>query len=302
MLCSWTWSANLIDATTSHSTTSRAPPTPPARLGVQPGRRNVVQVQDELWRALRVRPRLVERSDRITRLGRHRGVVSFQVTHSLDDLEALPTEADRAKARGMAARNAILLLGGMADRELDGLRRITPLTDNEAALITSWAAPPTWHAGHTHPGRGKYLIKSGERLGLPVALQLTPTEQQLYDTDRAFHRHPRPSTARASGRSGMTRPAPNRRAGHLLREAAAPLLLLAALGAGGLATLDVWAAAGLATGDLARPVARAPGRRCSAAGRPRSSAPAPRPAGSPPSSPPWPPSEALAVVGGRGAG
>ena len=74
----------------------------------------------------------------------------------------------------MAARNAILLLGGMADRELDGLRRITPLTDNEAALITSWAAPPTWHAGHTHPGRGKYLIKSGERLGLPVALHPHP--------------------------------------------------------------------------------------------------------------------------------
>ena len=171
MLCSWTWSANLIDATTT--------------LG---RRRNVVQVQDELWRALRVAPGLVERSDRITRLNRHRGVVSFQVTHSLDDLEALPTEADRAKARGMAARNAILLLGGMAEKELDGLRRITPLTDNEASLVTAWAAPPTWHAGHTHPGRGKYLIKSGERIGLPVALQLTPIEQQLYDTDRAFHR------------------------------------------------------------------------------------------------------------------
>ena len=169
MLCSWTWSANLVDATTG-------------------ARRNIVQIQDELWRALRVAPGLVERSDRITRLNRHRGVVSFQITHSLDDLEALPTEADRAKARGMAARNGILLLGGMADKELDGLRRITPLTDNEAALVTSWAAPPTWHAGHTHPGRGKYLIKSGERIGLPVALSLTPTERQLYDTDRAFHR------------------------------------------------------------------------------------------------------------------
>lgn len=170
MLCSWTWSAAVVDATL---------------LG---RRRNVVQVQDELWRALRVAPGLVERSDRITRLNRHRGVVSFQVTHSLDDLEALPTEADRAKARGMAARNAILLLGGMAEKELDGLRRITPLTDNEAALLTAWAAPPTWHTGHTHPGRGKYLIKSGERLGLPVALQLTPTEARLYDTDRAFRR------------------------------------------------------------------------------------------------------------------
>jgi hypothetical protein len=170
MLCSWTWAAGLVDA--NQSGTGR--------------RRNVVQVQDELWRALRVAPGLVEKSDRITRLNRHRGVVSFQITHSLDDLEALPTEADRAKARGMVSRAGILLLGGMADRELDGLRRITPFTDAEAALITSWAAPPTWHTGNSHPGRGKYLIKSGQRLGLPVALQLTPTEAQLYNTDTAF--------------------------------------------------------------------------------------------------------------------
>lgn len=171
MLCSWTWSAALADA---------------AAYGER--RRNVVQVQDELWRALRVAPGLVERSDRITRLGRHRGVVSFQVTHSLDDLEALPTEADRAKARGMASRNGVLLLGGMAEKELDGLRSITSLSRGEAALITSWAAPPTWHAGRIHPGRGKYLIKSGQRVGLPVALTLTPTEAALHDTDRAFRR------------------------------------------------------------------------------------------------------------------
>jgi hypothetical protein len=60
-------------------------------------RRNVVRVQDELWRALRVAPGLVEMSDRVTRLNRDRGEISFQVTHSLDDLEALPTEADRPR-------------------------------------------------------------------------------------------------------------------------------------------------------------------------------------------------------------
>lgn len=172
MLCSWAWAAGLVDA---------------AATGPHP--RNVVQVQDELWRALRVAPGLVEKSDRITRLGRHRGVVSIQITHSLDDLEALPTEADRAKARGLATRTSVLLLGGMAEKELDGLRRITPLTDGEAALITSWAAPPTWHTGRIHPGRGKYLIKSGQRIGLPVALTLTATEAELYDTDRAFRPH-----------------------------------------------------------------------------------------------------------------
>lgn len=167
MLCSWAWSTAVIEGSTAHG-------------------RPVAVVQDELWRALRVAPGLVERSDRITRLNRHRGVISFQVTHSLDDLEALASEADRAKARGMVARNATLVLGGMAERELDALRGITPLSEGEAALVTSWAAAPTWVGGALHPGRGKYLIKSGERIGLPVSLRLTPTERALYDTDPRF--------------------------------------------------------------------------------------------------------------------
>jgi hypothetical protein len=172
MLCSWAWSTAVIDGARVHG---RAP-------------RTVAVVQDELWRALRVAPGLVERSDRITRLNRHRGVISFQVTHSLDDLEALASETDRAKARGMVARNATLVLGGMPEKELDLLRRVTPLTEGEAALVTSWAASPTWVGGALHPGRGKYLIKSGERIGLPVSLLLTPNEQALYDTDGAFSR------------------------------------------------------------------------------------------------------------------
>ncbi|MDT7585828.1 MAG: hypothetical protein QOE32_3378 [Pseudonocardiales bacterium] len=169
MLCSWAWSTAVVDGAKGN--------------GQQ---RSVAVVQDELWRALRVAPGLVERSDRITRLNRHRGVISFQVTHSMDDLETLATATDRAKARGMVARNATLVLGGMAEQELDLLRRITPLSEGEAALVTSWAASPTWVGGALHPGRGKYLIKSGERIGLPVSLRLTPGEQALYDTDGAF--------------------------------------------------------------------------------------------------------------------
>ena len=132
------------------------------------GAATCVRVQDELWRALRVAPGLVERSDRVTRLGRHRGEVSIQVTHSLQDLEALPTEADRAKARGMAARNGVVVLGGLDDHELDRVSRITPLSGAERAMVRGWAAPPTWIPGSVHPGRGKYLIKSGDRTGLPV--------------------------------------------------------------------------------------------------------------------------------------
>ncbi|MEU4377073.1 hypothetical protein [Pseudonocardia alni] len=169
MLSSWAWAAAVIDGSAA---TGR--------------HRNIFRIQDELWRALRVAPGLVERSDRVTRLGRHRGEISAQVTHSLDDLEALPTEADRAKARGMAQRNGVMVLGGMADKELAAINEISPLTASEAAMVRAWAAPPTWMTGSTHPGRGRYLIKSGERMGLPVALSLMPSERDLYNTDTAW--------------------------------------------------------------------------------------------------------------------
>ena len=88
----------------------------------------------------------------------------------------------------MAGRAGIMVLGGMADKELDGIRRITPMTSQETAMVRSWAAPPTWIAGSAHPGRGRYLLKSGERMGLPVQLNLVAAERELYDTDRAWRR------------------------------------------------------------------------------------------------------------------
>ena len=171
MLCSWAWGAALIDA-------ARA-------VGQQ---RTHYMVLDEMWRALRAAPGLVERADRLTRLGRHEGVISVMLTHSLDDLEALPTEEDRAKARGLIDRSAVVVLGGLPPKELARLRAITPLTSGEEALVTSWAAPPAWVPGVAHPGRGRYLIKSGERMGIPLRLDLVDAERAMYDTDAAFRR------------------------------------------------------------------------------------------------------------------
>ncbi|PXX53887.1 hypothetical protein DFR70_1268 [Nocardia tenerifensis] len=169
MMCAWAWSAGLIEGKQA--------------AGV---RRNVFQPQDELWRALRAAPGLVEKSDRMTRLNRARGVVSAQSTHSITDLEALPTEADRAKAKGMVARNAIKVIGGLDNAEMERLHAISPFTSGEKELVTRWSAPPTWVPGQRHPGRGKYLIKSGSRMGLPVNVDLTPEELELYNTDGAF--------------------------------------------------------------------------------------------------------------------
>lgn len=169
MMCAWAWSAGVIEGQQAAGQ-----------------RRNVFQIQDELWRSLRAAPGLVEKSDRITRLNRHRGVVSLQSTHSITDLEALPTESDRAKAKGMAARNGIKLLGGLDNAEMDRLNAITPFTSREREMVVKWSAPPTWVPGQRHPGRGKYLIKSGSRMGLPVHVDLTPHELELYNTDGAF--------------------------------------------------------------------------------------------------------------------
>ncbi|MCU0295486.1 MAG: hypothetical protein MUD05_05450 [Candidatus Nanopelagicales bacterium] len=146
-----------------------------------PGRSMLVM--DELWRALRGGPSLVEHADALTRLNRSRGVASLMITHSMRDLEALPDAADVAKARGFVERSAIVVLSGLPRRELEELSQVIALSRSEISLVASWASPQGWRPGSRHPGRGKYLIKTGSRPGLPVAMGLTDSEADLYNTD-----------------------------------------------------------------------------------------------------------------------
>lgn len=165
MLCTWAYGFAMVDCTTGHS---------------------YMAVMDELWRALRGAPGLVEYADSLTRLNRAKGMASIMITHSLADLEALPTEEDRAKARGFIDRSAITVLAGLPPRELARVSEITRLTGPEQELVASWSAPDSWQPGARHPGRGKYLIKTGDRLGIPVELALVGVEHELYDTDQAI--------------------------------------------------------------------------------------------------------------------
>lgn len=167
MLCSWAWGAGMIEA---------------RQAGTG---KNILWIQDEAWRALRAGPGLVEKSDRMTRLNRHKGVASVYLTHSMDDLEALPRAEDRAKARGIASRCAIHVYGGLPATEMDSLA--VNLSSREADMLASWQSAGTWVPGHRHPGRGLYLIKAGERAGLPVRMHLNRAELELYNTDTAFH-------------------------------------------------------------------------------------------------------------------
>jgi hypothetical protein len=176
-LCTWSYGFGCADAAAALADHGTGP------------RRSYLAVLDELWRALRGAPGLVEHADALTRLNRAKAMAHIMITHSLADLDALATPEDRAKARGFADRSAITVLAGLPPRELARVAEITPLTGPERALVASWSAPDSWLPGGRHPGRGKYLIKTGERLGIPVQLTLVGPEPGLYETDPEFGPH-----------------------------------------------------------------------------------------------------------------
>ncbi|NHC15818.1 hypothetical protein [Motilibacter deserti] len=57
------------------------------------------------------------------------------------------------------------------------MREVVDLSRAEVDTITSWSTPPGWKAGEAHPGQGRFLIKAGQRAGIPVQLQLTNAER-----------------------------------------------------------------------------------------------------------------------------
>ena len=151
-------------------------------------------------------------------------MASIMITHSLADLDALPTEEDRAKARGFIDRCAITVLAALPPRELDQVSQITPLTGPERHLVACWSAPDSWRPGARHPGRGKYLIKTGGRIGIAFDLGLVGDEPDLYDTDQAIRAPRRPSRG-ARGEPRARPPHPVRRRQHRRRLGRARLLL-----------------------------------------------------------------------------
>ncbi|MEU1312622.1 ATP-binding protein [Streptomyces cinnamoneus] len=149
--------------------------------------RKLVLPMDEMWRALRSGPGLVDAMDAISRLNRTTDDVTIYVTHSVLDLEALPTEEDRAKARGLMDRCDTWVIGASSDEELGRVTGKRALTEQERMMITSWSSATSTGldtSDQVHPGRGKYLIKIGTRAGIAAATELTPTEERLYRTDK----------------------------------------------------------------------------------------------------------------------
>ncbi|MGW6512268.1 ATP/GTP-binding protein, partial [Streptomyces niveus] len=162
-----------------------------ADAGLEP-QRNYFLVMDELWRVLQAGRGLVDRVNALTRLDRQRGVGLAMITHSIDDLLALPTEEDRTKAKGFVERAGMVVCAGLPPAELPQLGQIVELTEAEKRLLVDWSTPPAWDAANGRraepPGLGNFLIKVGNRPGIPLHVDLTAAELGVNNTNKRWNK------------------------------------------------------------------------------------------------------------------
>lgn len=158
--------------------------------GLEPQRHAFV-ILDELWKALRAGQGMVDRVDALTRLNRQRGVGVAMVSHTMSDLEALPNEADRMKARGFVERSGMVICGGLPRAEMPKLTQVVPFSEAEQNMLVGWQDPSAWDpiagAEAAPPGQGHFLVKVGGRPGIPVHITLTDAELAINDTNQRWH-------------------------------------------------------------------------------------------------------------------
>lgn len=160
-----------------------------AEAGLEPQRHYFV-VLDELWQALRSGSGMVDRVDALTRLNRLEGVGQAMITHTMSDLDALPTAEDRFKAAGFVERAGMVICGGLPPAEMEKLTKVVRLSRVEQSLLEGWSSPPSFNrkTGREgkRPGLGRFLIKVGGRPGVPVRVQLTAIEKATRDTNKRW--------------------------------------------------------------------------------------------------------------------
>jgi hypothetical protein len=174
-----------------------------ADAGLAPQRRFFI-VLDELWRVLRSGEGMVDKVDELTRLNRNSGVGQAMITHSMADLRALRRPEDRDKAKGFIERAGLVVCGGLPAQEVDELSEIVAFSRAERRQVTSWSTPPGWDAAALPPGVGRFLLKSGQRPGIPVHVDLTAAELDaaVHDTNKRW------TTPPSTEASGATAPSP----------------------------------------------------------------------------------------------
>ncbi|MGN2642251.1 hypothetical protein ACTD5D_40010 [Nocardia takedensis] len=164
-----------------------------ADAGLAP-QRNFFALIDELWRVLAAGPEMVERINGTTRLTRPLGTGLCMVSHTVKDLESLPSEADIRKAKGFIERSGALIVGALPPEEMRRLDDITPFTRADRDMVAAWSTPGIYdpHLGRpaTSPGRGRFLLKLGTQRvpGVPFETEVTAFERARgwHDTDTRF--------------------------------------------------------------------------------------------------------------------
>lgn len=147
-------------------------------------------VLDELWRVLRAGPGLVDRADGLTRLNRDKGVAVTFASHTMEDLQALPTKEDIAKAVGLLERCGMVIAFGLPASEMPRLSKAVKLSKMEIKTLNGWTTPKSWSTRkkgkRPPPGQGKCLIKVGERRGISVEIELLEMEKQFNRTSKRW--------------------------------------------------------------------------------------------------------------------
>lgn len=161
-----------------------------AEAEVEP-RRVHVMILDEMHRALRSSPLMVDKFDLLTRLNRQWGFGQIMITHTFADLLSMPTEDQNNKARGFVERSAIKILGALNSSEVDKyLRNESGLQifQREEDLLSDWTTPISYQSDAALKGRGKFLIKIGGLPGIAVNVQLCDLERSGFnDTNLKWH-------------------------------------------------------------------------------------------------------------------
>ena len=160
-----------------------------ADAGVAP-RRHYNVIMDEMWRIMRASPGLVDRIDALTRTNRSVGVGQMLCTHSITDMDTLPNEEDRVKARGFVERSKMLFTAGVPPREMEMITSVFSLSQEEQALLRSWNAPgsldPT-SGEHVPPaGMGNFMLKTSDAPGFPFHLHLADSEADINNTNKRW--------------------------------------------------------------------------------------------------------------------
>jgi len=159
-----------------------------AAAGLRP-QRHYFLVMDELWRMLRASDSMVYFLDALTRLNRNRAIGQAMITHTMNDLKLASAHLTDI-AWGFVERSAMVFLGGLAEKEMGNLAEVFALSARERSMITDWSTegsvnPETSQAA-APPGRGKFLLKTGKKAGVPFIMRMVAAELDVNNTNRAW--------------------------------------------------------------------------------------------------------------------